>query len=89
MAWRVMGVLILICGVLLSALGVVYAKHQSRTLFNKLQQIYKERDEMNVEWGRLQLEQNTWASHGRIERIVSEELNMGLPNPKSTVIIYP
>jgi len=44
--------------VLASSLGVVYAKHQSRKLFVELDILKKERDEMNVEWGQLQLEQS-------------------------------
>lgn len=62
--------------VVATALAVVYAKHQNRKFFAGLTALYKERDAMNVEWGRLQLEQSTWATHGRIEKIARQRLQM-------------
>ena len=48
----------LIVGLLLvaTALGVVWSRHQSRKVFVELQRLEYQRDELNVEWGRLQLE---------------------------------
>jgi cell division protein FtsL len=65
---------------LASALGVVYAKHQSRIDFIRLQSLHAERDQMAIEWGRLQLEQSTLAQHARIEEIASRKLGMTLPD---------
>lgn len=62
--------------VVISALGVVYAKHQSRKLFVELNTLETERDRLNVEWGQLQLELNTWAAHGRIENKARKNLGM-------------
>lgn len=70
-------VMILALLVLASSLGVVYAKHQSRKLFVELDTLKKERDEMNVEWGQLQLEQSTLATHGRIEHIAKKTFRHG------------
>ena len=75
--------------VLASSLGVVYAKHQSRKLFVELDTLKKERDEMNVEWGRLQLEQSTLATHGRIERTAIKRLNMVTPEYEQVLIVRP
>ena len=75
--------------VLASSLGVVYAKHQSRKLFVELDILKKERDEMNVEWGQLQLEQSTLATHGRIERIAKKRLGMVTPEYKKVLIVRP
>ncbi len=75
--------------VLASSLGVVYAKHQSRKLFVELDTLKKERDEMNVEWGQLQLEQSTLATHGRIERIAKKRLGMVTPEYKQVLIVRP
>jgi cell division protein FtsL len=75
--------------VLGSALGVVHAKHESRKLFIELQALYAERDEMNVEWGRLQLEQGTWATHGRIERLAATRLEMRMPRPEDIILVRP
>ncbi len=69
-----------------SAMGVVYVKHQSRVSFVEYQQLVSERDILDVEWGRLQLEQSTWATHGRIEKMSREKLGMINPAPEFVVM---
>jgi len=69
---------------MISAIGLVYVKHESRNLFIELERLTTERDELNIEWGQLQIEQSTWAAHARIERVALEEL--ALVHPKSTEI---
>jgi cell division protein FtsL len=73
--------------VMASAVAVIYSKHQSRKLFVELQQLYKQIDVLNIEWGRLQLEQSAWSAHGRIERIARKRLNMKLPSADEVVYI--
>ena len=68
----------------ISAIALVYTKHESRKLFVELEQLTTERDQLNIEWGQLQIEQSTWATHARIERVALEELS--LVRPKSTEI---
>lgn len=80
---------ILLLAVIASALGVVYTKHYSRKLFIVLQDLESVRDEMNIEWGQLQLEQSTWATHGRVESLAREQLKMTTPNPDTVVIVQP
>ena len=58
--------LLLLLAVVLSGLAVVYSRHEHRQLFVQLSQLEKERDELNIEFGRLQLEQATWADPNRI-----------------------
>jgi len=78
---------LLLCLVMSSAFGVIYSKHQSRKLFVEAQQLHKQIDELNIEWGRLQLEQSAWSAHGRIERIARKKLNMKLPMADEVVYI--
>lgn len=66
--------------VTLSALGVVYSQHRARALFVELQAHERTAAELETDWGRLELEQSTWATHGRIERIARERLDMRLPD---------
>jgi len=80
---------LLVLAVLGSALGLVVSRHQGRTLFVELQALQKKRDEMNIEWGKLQLEQSTWATHGRIEKLARERLGMAIPRPEDVVIVRP
>jgi len=79
--------LVLGAAVLSSALGVVWARHESRVLFVELQRLNGTRDELNIEWGRLQLEQATWAEASRIERLARDELNMRTPAQDEVVVI--
>jgi len=78
---------VMILAVLVSAVGVIEAKHQSRKRFVALQALEKVRDQMNVEWGQLQLEQGTWATHSRVERIAREKLHMVNPKMDEVVIV--
>lgn len=75
--------------VLSSALALVYAKHNKRNLFIELQALQTQRDELNVEWGRLQLEQSTFATHSYIEDTARRELQMELPTQDKTVMVKP
>lgn len=75
--------------VLASSLGVVYSKHESRKLFVDLDSLKKERDEINVEWGRLQLEQSTLATHSRIEKTAKQRLKMVTPEYEQVLIVRP
>ena len=82
-------ILVLVLWVLGSALGVVYAKHQSRKLFVELEALKTSRDNLNIEWGQLQLEQSTWATPNRVESIASSQLGMQVLTPEKIVIVTP
>lgn len=82
-------VLLLACATVVSALAVVYAKYQSRTLFAELQRLNRERDAMDVEWGQLQLEQSTWSDHARIEEVARSRLGMVSPGMEQIVVVKP
>lgn len=84
--------LVLVIGVLLflvmsSAISVIYTKHESRKLFVELQQVNREIDELDIDWGRLQLEQSAWSSHGRVEKIARKRLDMRLPAADEVIYI--
>ena len=67
--------------VMISAIACVHSKHQSRKLFVELQQLTSVRDEMQVNWGRLQIEQSTWSAHARVERLARKQMKMRSPDP--------
>ena len=70
-----------------SAVQVVITQHQARKTFSELQKLEKARDDLNEEWGRLQLEQSTWATDDRIEKISRSELNMSDPDINTIVLL--
>ncbi|MEO8445454.1 MAG: cell division protein FtsL [Gammaproteobacteria bacterium] len=69
----------LAAAVFLSGLASIYAKHKSRKLFVELQTLVAERDRLEVDWGRLQIEQSTQGNPARIERLARERLAMRTP----------
>lgn len=71
----------------LSAMAVVYEKHQSRQLFMQLQTLQREVESLQEEWSQLLLEQGTWASDARVEQLARTHLRMGLPEPDQVVVI--
>lgn len=86
--WRlVVGVLWV--AVLASALGVVHGKQQARNRFNELQKLTTQRDDLDIEWGQLQLEQSTWATHGRVEKVAHDDLGMVTPLATDLRIVQP
>ena len=72
---------------LVSAIALVYTKHESRKLFVELEELSQERDELNIEWGQLQIEQSTWATHGRIEQVAGDKLSLIKPEPDDVFVI--
>ena len=70
-----------------SAVGAVYARHEARKLFVELQALERTRDELNLEWGRLRIEQGMLATHARVERLASEKLGMHIPAATDVTIV--
>ncbi len=83
--WAMAAVLVVL--LVASALGVIHAKHQSRTLFSQLEALENRRDAYNAQWSQLQLEQSTWATHARIEGIAENQLDMVQPAMERIVIM--
>ena len=83
---RIVMLLLLVANVV-TALGVVRARHGNRTEFVGLQQLEARRDALEVEWGQLQLEQSAWATHGRIEQVARKELGMMIARGDKVVVL--
>ncbi|EIL91194.1 cell division protein [Rhodanobacter spathiphylli B39] len=74
--------LVLLVAVLASALGVVWTRHESRVLFVNLTALQNQRDELNIEYGKLELEQATYAEPRRIDDEARQKLGMVDPRPQ-------
>jgi cell division protein FtsL len=79
----------LFVAVIVSSIAVVYARYESRRLFIELQRHAVIRDELNVDWGRLQIERSTWATLARVEKLADEKLEMQVPDPATVMIVEP
>ena len=78
---------VLLLAVVASAVAVVWTHHLRRSLFVELDAVDARRDRLQVEWGRLQIEQSTWAASDRIERTAEEKLNLHLSRAGATVLV--
>jgi cell division protein FtsL len=76
-------------GALGSAAAAIYCKHRSRALFIELEALNARRDNLEIEWGQLQLEQSAWSTHAFVERVASTKLHMAMPPPKEIEIVSP
>lgn len=82
-------VLMLWVAVLGSAAGAIYCKHRARELFVELERLNARRDNLDVEWGQLQLEQSAWSTNAFVERVASTKLRMATPPPQQIEVITP
>jgi len=74
--------LALLGAVIASAISVVWARHESRVLFVNLTALQNQRDSMNIEYGKLELEQATFAEPRRIDQEARQQLGMVDPRPQ-------
>ena len=75
-------VIALLLATLASAIGVVWTRHESRALFVNLTTLQNQRDELNIEYGKLELEQATYAEPRRIDDEARQKLGMVDPRPQ-------
>ena len=68
-----------VCLIVASAFWVIQSSHACRQLYAQLQILEVSRWYMEEDFGRLLLEQSTWASYHRIEQVAGRELNMQPP----------
>ena len=80
-------VAVLLVAVVASAVAVVTTHHVRRNLFVELDEVDARRDRLQVEWGRLQIEQSTWAATDRIERLAAQKLDLQLSRAEATVFV--
>ena len=81
--------LFLLAAVLISALAVVSSNHRARKLVIEYEREQERMRALDVEWGQLQLEQSTWATHARVEEIARQRLGMHAPKPAQIVTLTP
>lgn len=87
--WRRGSLAMLTVLVVFSALAVVFSSYQHRQYFNDYQELAEQRDELQVQWGQLLLEQSALAAHSRIEKVVTKKLGMYVPEPSEIVVVRP
>lgn len=84
---QTLGLALLVTLVLLSALAVVYVKDLNRRLIGDFQALQQSRDTLQVEWGQLLLEENTWSTQARVQQIAQQKLDMVVPATQAVTVI--
>ena len=75
--------------VLGSAAGAIWCKHRARELFVQLESLNARRDNLEIEWGQLQLEQSAWSQHAFVENVAGNRLHMATPPAQEIKIVAP
>ncbi|MCB1552929.1 MAG: cell division protein FtsL [Xanthomonadales bacterium] len=79
MSLKLLAFFALLIAISATGIAVVESRHEHRQLFVRLSVLEQERDELNIEFSRLQLEQATWADPSRIEQLARGPLGMKFP----------
>lgn len=62
-----------------SALAVALSVHHWRETLQELQVLKQEAKALDVEWGQLLLEQNSWGGYARIEQLAQQQKMQAAP----------
>jgi len=79
--------IVLAMAVIVSAIWVAAVRHEARQLFVELEALNREHDRLQIDWGRLQIEQSAWAAHPRIESLAREQLSLVPPDQPHIVML--
>jgi cell division protein FtsL len=80
-------VLALAACVVASGIWIVNVEHRSRQLFIEAERLNRQLDQLQVDWGRLQIEQGMFATHSRIEALGRERLQLKVPSDDQLVVV--
>ena len=87
MSVRLAVLTILICILVGSSVSLIYVQHLRRALIVELRSLQAQRAALEVEWGKLQIEEGTRLAQDNIERRAKEELAMHTPEPSDVVVV--
>ena len=79
--------LLLLLVLVVCALGLVTSQHKARKLFSDLERELARARELDIEYGRLQLEASTWGLHARVEKVAAGTLGMRTPDARRVRIV--
>ena len=79
--------LLLLAVLVACALGLVTSQHRARKLFSELERENARARELDVEYGRLQLEASTWGLHSRVEKIATGSLGLRSADPRRVRVV--
>ncbi|PVZ71878.1 cell division protein FtsL [Pelagibaculum spongiae] len=72
-----------------SAVAVVNVTHLNRQTFARWQKLQVEKQQLEVRWQQLLLEESTWATHSRVAQVAQKKLGMELPKAADVIVVRP
>mgnify|MGYP001024465014 FL=1 len=78
---------LLFLALLVSAGSVTLSAHHNRQMSIAIERLMQEKDQLDVEWRNLVLEQSALTEHNRIEALVTSQLNMHRSLPSEEVVV--
>lgn len=84
---RNIGSLILFILVLGSSIAVILSAHHNRQLSIEYEALSKQKDDLDIEWRHLIIEQSALTEHNRIEQLVKQQLQMRRPSRDDEILV--
>ncbi len=79
--------IVLVILTLFVIVNYIYLQHKSRNQFVALQELINEENDLNADWGRLQIEQSTYVNNSAIVAQAKKQLGMKLPEKEQILSI--
>ena len=73
--------------VLISALAVAFVSHLCRQKYDQLTALEREKNQLQVAYGKYLLEESGWGSLQRIESMAADKLKMHSPQPEDIIMV--
>jgi cell division protein FtsL len=77
----------LVLAAVVCALLLITSQHKARKLLNEFELEQDKTRQLDVEWGQLQLEQSTWATPSRVEKLARDKLHMVTADPRRSIVV--
>jgi cell division protein FtsL len=85
--WQQKLALCLLSACIITALAIVHFAHLNRQLITAQDKLYQQRDQLDIEWRNLLLEQRALSEHSRVEDIARNRLNMVRPSGAQDITV--
>ncbi|MDE0309290.1 MAG: cell division protein FtsL [Acidiferrobacterales bacterium] len=74
---------------LASAIAVIWVRHENRVQIIELQDIYEQRDSLNIEWQKLKIELAAMGRHDQLANSAGAGLGMSPAQEHSVIFLNP
>jgi cell division protein FtsL len=84
---EIVGALALAVCVVASGVWIVEVEHRSRQLFIEAEALNRKLEEIEIDWGRLQIEQSTHGAHALVEKAARDRLHLTVPSGDQLAVV--